>query len=167
MCLVSQLWSQKFKPGNRPIRINLSVSTLIVLACAIPSSVPLSWTILSLLHHHLRIEAGACLRTCNPHISMFGTCVTTSLWCGKYFSRYLSPSVSFFLFLSDNPHKHLRRQEWPNWKPKRRSIPYKHKSPDSSSLVKDPGVTGFDSLLYSVTTKPSVYAQKPNQEQRQ
>ena len=137
MCLVSQLWSQKFKPGIRPIHINLSVSTLILFACASQSSVPLSWTILSLLHYHLRIEAGACLRTCNPHISTFGTCVTTSLWCGKYFSQYIS--LSLCLFLWDNPHKHPRQPEWPDYKPKRRSIPYKHKSPDSSSLVEDPG----------------------------
>ena len=144
MCLVSQLWSQRFKPGIHPIRINLLVSTLILLACASPASVPLSWTILSLLHHYLRIEAGACLRTCNPHISTFGTCVTTSLRCGNIFlnislSLSLSLYLSLSLFLSDNPHKHLRQQERPKCKPKRRSILYKHKSPDSSSLVKDPG----------------------------
>ena len=105
MCLVSQLWSQRFKPGIRPIRINLSVSTLILLACASPSSVPLSWTILLLLHHHLRIEAGACLRTCNPHISTFGTCVTTSLWCGNIFLN-ISLSLSIYLFVSISQTTH-------------------------------------------------------------
>ena len=52
---------------------------------------------------------------------------------------FFSISLSLSLFISENPHKHLRQQEHPDCKPKRLSILYKHKSPDSSSLAKDPG----------------------------
>ena len=116
------------------LSINLS---LILLACASPSAIPLSWTILSNLHHHLWIEAGACLRTCNAHIATFGTCVmcfTKSLCCSKYIVN-LSLSLSLLV----NSHKNLQQQERPDCKRKQRAIPYKHKSPNPSSLVKDTG----------------------------
>ena len=119
--LVSQIWRQRFKPA---IGVFVRNDLSLILSLNIDGSASLFWTILSILHHHLRIKVGARLRTCNADITTFGTCVTcfaTSLWCGKY-SFNLVISLSLF---SVNPHKHLRQQEQPDCKP--------------SSLVKDPG----------------------------